>query len=161
MTKYVALKSFRGQEGPIRRGQDMPDDMTPERIKALERQRLIERRKTGEAPPARNQALPGPKEPPGMVSPNAGGLVDLGWDPNAGKFRGDGTRQARDDAEGPEGEGDAGNGEGAAETIAPIGSSTSATDASSSSQAAPPPAPLTSPARSAGRPKKPRGNRPS
>lgn len=160
MTKYVALKSFRGQEGPIRRGQDMPDDMTADRIKTLERNRLIGPRKTGEAPAPRNQALPGPKEPPGMDSPNAGGLVHLGWDPNASP-PGDGTRQARPDQVDGEGEDDQGNGEGAAETIAPIGSSTSPDDGSSSSQAAPPPAPLTSPARSPALPKKPRGNRKS
>lgn len=145
--RYIALKAFRGEEGAVRVGQVL-EGLADTRAEQLKRNRLIDDYSDKMAAAPRNQAMRSPADPPGLTSPNAGGLVELGWNPD-GRPSGDGTSDGTD-AEG--------NGE-AATTVAPIGSSTSPTESSSSSPPAPPPATSTSNTSSDGRPK--RGRRPS
>lgn len=85
MAKLIARKAFRGQEGPVRVGQvlDTADhpSLTKERVAALTRNGLLEGYSDKMAAAPRNQAFRAAREPAGVVSPNAGGLVELGWDP--------------------------------------------------------------------------------
>lgn len=138
MTKYIALKAYRGLEGHVRVGQvlavvDFPT-LDASRIDDLTRLGLIGVYSDKMAASPRNQAVRSPQDPPGLDSPNAGGMRSLGWTP---------------------GEADEGNGQGA--EGAPDGSSTSAAISSSSLQAAPAQGRPTSPAPKPGR--VPRGTR--
>lgn len=138
---FIAKKSYTGLEGRVMKGQRLdpaalPTLDNPVRVDQLKRNGLIEDYDKAVAPAARTQALRSPAEPPGMVSPNVGGIRELGWTP--GGPPGDGTRG--------DGETEAGNEGGAAagEAIAPIGSSTSPTAEPSSSPPVPPPPASTS-----------------
>lgn len=170
MSKFIVRKAYRGLEGPVRVGQvlDVKDhpSLTKERAAELTRGGMLEAYSDKMKAQARNQAFASPREPGRMVSPNAGGLVDLGWDPAKGDHGAGGTMTTGNATAGADegagegaGAGDAGNGQGATTTAAPAGSSTSPAATPSSSPAAQAPKAQTSPAPSAGR--RQRGTRPS
>jgi len=107
-----ALKTFRGIEGLVRRGDVFT--VSPERAAALERVKSVEKYSDKMAAAPGNKMRPGPEnkgrhDPAGMVAQNAGGLVTFG--PEGGRLEEIGQ------------EADEGNAQGG-EQFAPIGSPT-------------------------------------
>lgn len=162
MSKIIARKAFTGLEGHIRVGQvlDSADyaSLTPARIEQLSRNGLVEdyHDKMDAAPSNKALERRPAADPPGMTSPNRGGITDLGWKPgagaddhaDAGRFVGSEGNQVEDAA---------GNGSGPAPSDAagPDGSSTAPIGSESLS---PPARQQKAPAKSSGgRPR--RGNR--
>ena len=158
MSKFIVRKAYRGLEGPVRVGQVLDaakfPTLTKERAAELERGGMLAPYSYKMKAQARNQAYAGPRDPGRMVSPNAGGLTELGWDPEKGDGSEAGTLTTGNAVEGAEG-----NGQGAESTGAPNGSSTSTDATSSSSPAAQAPPAPTSSGPAPGR--RQRGTRPS
>lgn len=111
MAKYVATKAFRGVEGPVRVGQVLDtadhETLTRDRLAALTRNGLIEPYRDKMAAAPRNQAFRSPAEPIGVVSPNAGGLTDLRWNPEQAqreRVRAIGEEEGDDENPSPDGQ---------------------------------------------------------